>query len=165
MKRVRRLILVAALVVGLAPACSRRDAEEQAEARAAAAAEQAQAKQRADWFGAAATSPDITWRANGLGSRLRAEGAGPKPGLGTPVQITYVGKLKDGTVFDRADKPVSFQIGSTIPGLSAGLQMLGTGGKAEFYIPPSLGYGARKVMGIPPNSGLIFEVEVHAVNP
>jgi FKBP-type peptidyl-prolyl cis-trans isomerase len=72
--------------------------------------------------------------------------------------------LKDGTVFDQSAKPVDYRIGSTIPGLSTGLQLLGTGGKAVFYLPPSLGYGSRKVMGIPPDSGLIFEVEVLAVN-
>lgn len=111
-------------------------------------------------FGPEALQSDVQWRDSGLGCRILTEGTPPKPGLGQTVRIRYAGRLKDGTVFDRADQPAAFVIGGTITGLSNGLQMLGTGGKAVFFIPPSQGYGARKVMGIPPNSGLIFEVEV-----
>jgi FKBP-type peptidyl-prolyl cis-trans isomerase FkpA len=76
------------------------------------------------------------------------------------VRLIYTGRLKDGTVFDQSDKPSAFLIGATIPGLSVGLQTLGSGGKAVFFIPPSLGYGHRKVLGIPADSGLIFEVQL-----
>jgi FKBP-type peptidyl-prolyl cis-trans isomerase len=116
-------------------------------------------------FGDEASAPGTQWRESGLGYRIIAEGTPPKPGIGSPVRIIYTGRLKDGTVFDRSEKPSEFLIGTTVPGLSTGLQMLGTGGKAVFLIPPSLGYGNRKVMGIPAGSGLIFDVEVTAVNP
>ncbi len=116
-------------------------------------------------FGAEAANAAIEWRESGLGYRIVSEGTPPKPGIGTPVRIAYVGRLKDGKVFDQSDKPSEFLIGATIPGLSMGLQMLGKGGKATFYIPPSLAYGNRKVLGIPPGSGLIFDVTVAAVNP
>lgn len=114
-------------------------------------------------FGDEANATGIEWRESGLGYRILAPGTPPKPGIGATVRITYTGRLKDGTIFDRSEKPSEFLIGATIPGLSTGLQMLGTGGKAVFYIPPSLGYRGAKVMGIPPNSGLIFEVEVAEV--
>lgn len=115
-------------------------------------------------FGAEALAGDVKWQGE-LGYKIVAPGAGPKPALGQIVRLTYVGRLKDGTVFDRANAPAEFSIGRTIVGLSTGLQMLSAGGKAVFFIPPAQGYGARKVMGIPPHSGLIFEVEVLAVNP
>lgn len=126
----------------------------------AASPEQQERAERLHLFGQEATAPGVEWRESGLGYHITNPGTPPNPGIGATVRITYVGRLKDGTVFDRADKPSSFLIGATIPGLSAGLQMLGTGGKATFFIPPSLGYGGRKVLGIPANSGLIFDVTV-----
>jgi FKBP-type peptidyl-prolyl cis-trans isomerase len=120
---------------------------------------------RRELFGPEALSPEVKWLENGFGYRILQPGTPPKPGLGTPVRLNYVGRLKDGTVFDRSEKPAEFTVGRTISGLSTGLQMLGTGGKAVFLIPPAQGYGSRKVAGIPPDSALIFEVEVLAVNP
>ncbi|WP_158277363.1 FKBP-type peptidyl-prolyl cis-trans isomerase [Opitutus sp. ER46] len=120
----------------------------------------AKAAEREALFGAEALAPEVQWRESGLGYRIVAEGTGPKPGIGSPVRLRYVGRLKDGTIFDRAETPSEFQIGATIRGLSNGLQLLAAGGKATFFIPPSQGYGHAKVMGIPPDSGLIFEVEV-----
>lgn len=120
----------------------------------------AQRTERVALFGDEAAAADIQWRSSGLGYRILKEGTPPKPGIGAAVRIQYTGRLKDGTVFDKSAQPTEFLIGATILGLSTGLQMLGTGGKAVFFIPPSLGYGNRKVMGIPAGSGLIFDVEV-----
>lgn len=130
-----------------------------AQAAAPSAADREQAERR-HLFGPEALAAGVEWRESGLGYQITNPGTPPKPGIGAGVRITYVGRLKDGTVFDRSDTPTNFLIGATIPGLSAGLQMLGTGGKATFFIPPSLGYGGRKVLGIPANSGLIFDVTV-----
>lgn len=166
MKPLSLVVLIAGsgLVLG-GVACSRQAPEPAAPTKVTSATEDATRTEREQLFGTEALSPDVHWRENGFGYRIIQEGTPPKPGIGTPVRILYTGRRKDGAVFDRAEKPRDFQIGATIPGLSTGLQLLGTGGKAVFYIPPSLGYGSRKVMGIPPNSGLIFEVEVVAVNP
>ncbi len=162
-------ILVAVVVIAVFGAAfwwfSRRAPEPVAPPVASAPLPDPKKAQREELFGAEASNPAIEWRESGLGYRIQNEGTPPKPGIGTPVRIIYTGRLKDGKVFDQSDKPSEFLIGATIPGLSMGLQMLGTGGKATFYIPPSLGYGSRKVMGIPPDSGLIFDVTVAAVNP
>ncbi len=166
MKPIALAVVIAGSAFGLGGAsCSRQAPELAAPANATSSADDARRTEREQLFGAEALGPDVRWRENGFGYRIIQEGTPPKPGVGTPVRILYTGRLKDGTVFDRAEKPRDFQIGGTISGLSSGLQLLGTGGKAVFYIPPALGYGSRKVMGIPPNSGLIFEVEVVAVNP
>jgi FKBP-type peptidyl-prolyl cis-trans isomerase FklB len=116
-------------------------------------------------FGAEALTSDVTWRDSGLGYRILTQGDGAKPGIGGRVRINYVGRLKDGTVFDRTKEPIEMRIGGMVPGLSAGLQLLNAGGKAVFFIPPKLGYEGRQVMGISPNSGLIFDVELAAVLP
>lgn len=127
------------------------------------AAEDPAIAERRTLFGDEALDPRVEWRKSGLGCRIDNPGTPPRAGLGTMVKMSYVGRLKDGTVFDKTNEPTEFRSGMFISGLSTGLQMLGTGGKAVFYIPPSLGYSSRKVMGIPPNSGLIFEVEVISV--
>ena len=52
-----------------------------------------------------------------------------------------------------------------VRGLTEGLGFLKPGGRAIFYIPPSLGYGSMRAGNIPPVSGLIFDVELIAVLP
>lgn len=141
-----------------------------ADQRAAAAAEEAAAAatlraQREGMFGAEAVAPEVQWRETGLGYRIITEGSGAKPLMGTKVRLNYVGRLKDGTVFDRTQQPVQFSVGQLIPGMNAALQMLGDGGKGVFFIPPALGYGNRPFGPIPARSGLIFEIEVLKVSP
>ncbi|HEY0947059.1 MAG TPA: FKBP-type peptidyl-prolyl cis-trans isomerase [Opitutaceae bacterium] len=136
-----------------------------ADQRAAAAAEEAAAaatlrEQREGMFGAESVAPEVQWRETGLGYRVFSEGSGVKPMMGTKVRLMYVGRLKDGTIFDRTAKPVEFSVGQLIPGMNAALQMLGDGGKGVFFIPPALGYGNRPFGPIPAKSGLIFEIEV-----
>ncbi len=82
----------------------------------------------------------------------------------TPL-IRYQGKLIDGTVFascEEGDEPISLPIQQTIPGFSKGLVGMQEGEKRTLYIHPELAYG---VAGhLPPNSLLIFEVEVVKAN-
>lgn len=127
--------------------------------------EDPQVTERRSLFGEEALAADVQWRTSGLGYKILKEGTAPKPTLGSHAELLYVGRLKDGTVFDQAETPRKVFIGTLIPGFSTGVQMLGTGGKAVLYVPPSLAYGGRKVMGIPPYSGLIFQVEVVSVTP
>ena len=58
-----------------------------------------------------------------------------------------------------------FAVNRLITGWAAAMPSLKPGGKAVFYIPPSLGYGGMRSGDIPPVSGLIFEVELLEVNP
>jgi len=99
----------------------------------------------------------------------KVKGDGPKAEPGDKVKVWYTGKLLDGTVFDassKRNKPFEFVLGKgrVIKGWDEGIAMMRQGGKATLIIPSSLGYGERgsgKV--IPPNSPLIFDVELQEV--
>jgi len=124
---------------------------------------------REKYFGPqAVAAKDITWRPSGLGIRVLKPGDGAAPQLTDRVRVHYTGRLKDGTVFDdtRAKgKPADFYVNQLITGWAAAMPSLRPGGRAEFFIPPSLGYGGIRAGNIPAFSGLIFDVELIAVNP
>lgn len=130
----------------------------------AAAVQQAEADrlrtQRLELFGEAALAEGIKWTDTGLGLRMLREGAGARPLPGGFVTFSYVVRLKDGTEVDRSRQPLETQIGRMIPGVSSGLLQMRGGGSAVLYIPPRLGYGGSAYGSIPPDSGLIFEVEL-----
>jgi FKBP-type peptidyl-prolyl cis-trans isomerase len=95
------------------------------------------------------------------------EGAEAKPGQ--VVDVHYTGWLTNGTKFDSSvdrGKPFSFKLGAgqVIEGWDKGVAGMKVGGKRKLTIPPGLGYGSQSVGGvIPPNSTLIFDVELLGV--
>lgn len=95
-----------------------------------------------------------------------ATGSGREVKLGDTVVMHYTGTLMDGTKFDSSvdrNEPFETQIGvgQVIEGWDQGIPGMKTGGKRKLTIPSSLGYGSRGAGGvIPPNAGLIFEVEL-----
>ena len=96
-------------------------------------------------------------------------GTGDFPSKGDLLVVHYTGTLEDGTVFDssvKRNQPIEFAVGTgrVIPGWDEGLISMKTGGKRKLIIPPELGYGARGAGTIPPNSTLIFEVELININ-
>lgn len=100
---------------------------------------------------------------SGLQFKVLRLGTGNKPTLTSKVKVHYKGTLIDGTVFDESysrGNPAEFEVDKLIQGFKDGLVMMPAGSKFMFYIPPELGYGNRQVGKIPPNSVLIFEVEL-----
>lgn len=84
---------------------------------------------------------------------------------GDEIVIHYHGTLTDGTVFDSSvDRGEPFQtqigVGQVIQGWDEGVIGMKTGGKRKLTIPPNMAYGEQGVGSIPPNSTLIFEVEL-----
>ena len=124
---------------------------------------------REEYFGPeVAADRAIAWRNSNLGIKVLAPGEGPLIQLQDRVQVHYTGRLKDGTVFDdtrEKGKPAVFPVNGLIPGWSAAMLTLRPGGRAIIHIPPHLGYGGIRAGKVPPFSGLIFDIEVLAVNP
>lgn len=105
---------------------------------------------------------------SGLGIKITHEGDGNglKPKYGQKVEAHYTGYLEDGKKFDSSvDRKQTFEFNvgkkQVIAGWDEGFASLKKGQKAVLYIPPALGYGERGAgRVIPPNSVLIFEVEL-----
>ncbi|RMF82079.1 MAG: FKBP-type peptidyl-prolyl cis-trans isomerase, partial [Planctomycetota bacterium] len=80
------------------------------------------------------------------------------------VSVHYTGWLVNGKKFDSSrdrGKPISFPLNRVIPGWSEGVSMMKVGGRRLLVIPPELGYGpGGRPPVIPPNSTLIFDVEL-----
>lgn len=100
---------------------------------------------------------------SGLKYEVLKLGEGANPTLADTVTVHYRGELLDGTVFDSSydrGQPTSFPLGRVVAGWKEGIQLMPVGSKYRFEIPPDLGYGARGAGPIPPNSTLIFYVEL-----
>ena len=101
--------------------------------------------------------------ASGLQYKVVTMGEGAKPAATDTVKVHYSGKLLDGTEFDSSyarNEPISFALNRVIPGWTEGVQLMPIGSKFEFYIAPELAYGEGGGGPIPPNSTLVFVVEL-----
>ena len=100
--------------------------------------------------------------ASGLAYQVLKEGNGATPTATDLVQVNYVGKLIDGTVFDESKgKPVEFQVNQVIKGWGEMLQLMKVGEKVKVVIPQELAYGAQYAGDkIQPFSTLVFEIEL-----
>ncbi len=107
---------------------------------------------------------------SGLWYKIIKKGNGTKkPKAGQMVKVHYTGMLTDGTKFDSSydrNQPIEFPVGTgkVIPGWDEGIMLLNEGDQAKLMIPPYLGYGERGIGPIPPNSILIFDVELVEIN-
>lgn len=106
--------------------------------------------------------------ASGLQYKVLKAGTGKTPAKGDSVTVHYRGRLIDGTEFDSSysrGEPITFKSDRVIAGWTEALLMMQEGAKWELYIPAKLAYGARGAGDrIPPNSALIFDVELIKVD-
>ncbi len=104
---------------------------------------------------------------SGLQYRVLKEGTGKSPGPDDTVTVQYRGTLIDGTEFDSSytrKKPETTKVSGVIPGWTEALQLMKEGSKWQLFVPSDLAYGDRpRGRRIPPNSTLIFEVELVSV--
>jgi peptidyl-prolyl cis-trans isomerase A (cyclophilin A) len=106
--------------------------------------------------------------ASGLKYIVLQEGTGNKPVATSNVKVHYTGMFLDGKVFDSSvqrGETIDFGLNQVIKGWTEGVQLMPEGSKYKFYIPSNLAYGERGAGGvIPPNTDLIFEIELIKIN-
>ena len=124
-------------------------------------------KQLKDYF--AKNNIKATGTESGMYYVITKQGTGDNAKAGQKVSMSYLGKLLNGKVFDKnvdsnfvCTRPFTFNLGQhqVIQGWDEGVQLLNKGTRATFYLPSYLAYGPRGTGGIPPNSILIFDVEL-----
>jgi FKBP-type peptidyl-prolyl cis-trans isomerase len=110
--------------------------------------------------------PGVVTLPDGLQYKVITDGNGPAPKAGDIVTVNYRGTFIDGTEFDnsaRNGRPAQFQLGSVIRGWTEALTRMKVGSKWQLFVPAELAYGARGRPNIPPNSVLIFEIELLSI--
>jgi len=117
---------------------------------------------------AGANMDNITTTADGLQMQDLIVGTGREVKSEDTVTVNYLGTLTNGTKFDSSydrNQPFTTQIGvgQVIKGWDEGIVGMKVGGKRKLVIPTDLGYGSQAAGSIPPNSTLIFEVELLSV--
>lgn len=107
---------------------------------------------------------DTVTTPSGLKYVITRKGKGKKPKKNDLVIVHYTGTLLDGSIFDssRDREPFAFRLGQdrVIKGWEEGIARLKVGDRATFVIPADLAYSDRSVGSIPPNSTLVFDVEL-----
>ena len=105
--------------------------------------------------------PGVRELADGILLTELAPGTGAKAGPNGKVQVVYVGRLPDGSVFDQNSQPQWFSLDSVISGWRSALQQMPVGAKWRLVIPSAQAYGADGAGDlIAPFTPLVFEVEL-----
>ena len=106
---------------------------------------------------------------SGLYYLITKQGTGDNAKAGDKVSMNYIGKFMDGRIFDKnvdsnfvGTSPLTFPLGEhrVIEGWDEGISYLNKGSRATFFLPSSVAYGERGNQGIPPNTILVFDVEL-----
>jgi FKBP-type peptidyl-prolyl cis-trans isomerase FklB len=104
--------------------------------------------------------------ASGLQYKVIKEGSGKSPVDTSKVTVHYTGSMINGDVFDSSverGEPIQFPVNGVIPGWTEALKLMKAGDNWILYIPSDLAYGERGNQAIPPNSVLIFDVQLIAI--
>lgn len=158
--------LILTLALGLLAGCggnaNKPDADTKPEASTSAKADAGET-----FLAENAKKEGVKTTASGLQYKVINSGTGASPKATDMVKVHYHGTLIDGTVFDSSvqrGEPISFPVSGVIPGWVEALQLMKVGDKWQLYIPARLAYGENSpTPAIPPNSVLLFEVELLGV--
>ena len=100
---------------------------------------------------------------NGAMIKLSRAGKGKNPKADSKVTVHYTGTLLDGTKFDSSrdrNEPFQTKLNQVIPCWTKAMQQMKTGAHAQVVCPADTAYGNRPVGPIPPNSVLLFDIEM-----
>jgi FKBP-type peptidyl-prolyl cis-trans isomerase FkpA len=123
------------------------------------------------WLGvllALVVGAGIAWaaRVQGVEVETLTPGTGPSPTTTDVVLVNYVGKLENGTEFDRGNR-VPMGLDQVVPGFAEGITKMQKGGRYRLTIPAEKAYGAEEKRNpqtgqvvIPANSDLVFDVDL-----
>ena len=158
----RRLILCALAALTLA-ACGRGKDE-------AAVAPDANLAAGRAFLATNAKAEGVVTLPDGLQYKVVRQGpaTGPSPRPQDLVKVHYEGKLLDGTVFDSSyerGQPAVFPLKGLVPAWITALQMMHPGDEWTLWVPSELGYGAEDKGAVPPNSVMVFRIELIDVAP
>ncbi len=104
---------------------------------------------------------DTTGSSNGVYYKILEEGSGDHVTVNDTLIVRYKGKLLNGFIFDQTkEKPAVFPLKRLIKGWQTGLPYCRQGGKIRLIIPSPYAYTIRNLGNIPPNSILVFDIEV-----
>jgi len=117
-----------------------------------------------------AKQPGVMVLPSGLQYRVLTSGpaGGASPLATDKVAVQYEGRLLNGQVFDSSyqrGQPAIFTVGQLIPAWTEALQKMHPGDTWMLYAPPNLAYGVKGVGPIPPNSALVFKIQLIGVLP
>lgn len=154
-------LVVAMLTLG---ACQDKSAMDKAFAEHEAEVAKASAANAA-FLANIAKEPGVVTLPSGLMYKVVANPnpAAPQPTAEDTVTVNYEGKLVDGTVFDssyKRNQPATFPLGRVVEAWQIGIPLMHTGDTYMLYVPARLGYGERDMGEIPPNSTLVFKVQL-----
>lgn len=138
------------LVLFILPSCAKRKAKKQAE-------EDEQIIQEY----IAANNLNATKTESGLYVVIETQGTGAGCSGFSDVTVAYTGYFTNGSVFDQSDaQGITLNLAQVIQGWHEGIPYFKEGGIGKLLIPSALGYGPNGTGGIPPNSVLIFDIEL-----
>jgi FKBP-type peptidyl-prolyl cis-trans isomerase len=112
------------------------------------------------------TKEGVVTLPDGLQYKVLVDGKGPSPKPTQSVTANYRGTFIDGKEFDASGNhggPAQFKLAEVIPAWSEALQKMKTGSHWIIWVPANLAYGEHGSRSIPPNSTLIFDLELLAV--
>jgi FKBP-type peptidyl-prolyl cis-trans isomerase len=117
-----------------------------------------------------ATQPGVKTTGSGLQYVVMAAGepGSPMPAAGDHVTVQYRGRFLDGKEFDSSysrGKPAVIRPGDVIAGWREALAMMHRGAQWRVFVPPDLAYAMTPPPSIPPNSLLVFDIELVGVDP
>jgi FKBP-type peptidyl-prolyl cis-trans isomerase len=115
-----------------------------------------------------ARAPGVKVTPSGLQYQVIKPGTGARPTAQNRVKAHYKGTFLDGKTFDNSYdrmEPAVFPLDGVIRGWTEGVPLMQVGAKYKFWIPSDLAYGHRGRPSIPPNSTLVFEIELFEVLP